>query len=161
MFFYNSGNVPKIGISLVVLIIAILYLVGMLYMFLTWQLSDVVSVMEKNCGLKALKKSKELIKGKMGIAFAMLVLNLLLGIPTLILIQKLAGFGIVARILFGILSLVLWSLFNLFVLVVQTVFYLVCKSNNYESIKDLSLDNDLGEYVTLDTEVTNLEQSLV
>ncbi|XP_057543339.1 uncharacterized protein LOC130821565 [Amaranthus tricolor] len=123
-----------------------------------WQLANVVSVMEKHYGFKALMRSKELIKGKMKTAFAILLVINLFALPIMKLIEHLNGFRLGQKIGLGIVCLVLWALFSLFGLVVHTIFYLVCKSYHHENI-DKSLLADhleavyLGEYVPLKAEV--------
>ncbi|KMT09156.1 hypothetical protein BVRB_6g132620 [Beta vulgaris subsp. vulgaris] len=163
MLFYKKGQDVQLGIVIPIigLIIAIPFTIGFFYMTMIWQLANIVSVLEKICGFKALIKSKELIKGKMGTAFALLLVMNICALPITVLQQKFGGFGIVERICFGISSLVLWTLIILFGLVVQTVFYLVCKSYHHESIDKSSLgdhlDEYLGEYVALKDESIQLE----
>lgn len=144
------------GMAILLLIITILFMVGFFYMTMIWQLANVVSVLEKNCGFKALKKSKELIKGKMGTSFAILLTINLCAMPIL-LVHKFAVFGIIGRICLEILSVVLFgTLLTLYGLVVQTIFYFVCKSHHRESIDESSLadhlDVYLGEYAPLKIE---------
>ncbi|XVE86524.1 hypothetical protein DITRI_Ditri18aG0040500 [Diplodiscus trichospermus] len=67
--FLGLGN---LGIAIFVVLL-ILYLSGFVYISLVWHLASVVSVLEDVYGIKAMKKSKALIKGKMGVAVAMFV----------------------------------------------------------------------------------------
>uniref|UniRef100_A0A7N0UB28 Transmembrane protein n=1 Tax=Kalanchoe fedtschenkoi TaxID=63787 RepID=A0A7N0UB28_KALFE len=143
----------------------VLYLAGLVYMSLVWQLASVVSVLEESYGLRALVKSKNLLKGKLVVpGFIFLVLNILAGVVQ-------SGFqmavvdaeeaGMVRRVAFGILTLLLLMGLILFWLVVQTVIYFVCKSYHHESI-DKSLLSDhlelyLGEYVPLKAGDVQLE----
>ncbi|CAO2821110.1 unnamed protein product [Amaranthus hypochondriacus] len=115
---------------------------------MVWQLGNIISVMEKDCGFKALKKSKEFLKGKMKTTFVILVVTdicdhfLVSG-----LIQRLAGNGIVGRI-FGIpAGVLLETLVSLFGCIVYTVFYLVCKSYHHERIEQSILGAQLDEYL--------------
>ncbi|KNA20592.1 hypothetical protein SOVF_050960, partial [Spinacia oleracea] len=72
IFFYKPERggrhlgTSQIGVLVIVLLISTLLILGFFYITMIWQLANVVSVMEKSCGFKALKKSKKLIKGKMG-----------------------------------------------------------------------------------------------
>ena len=67
------GVVPILGF-----ILSILFLIGFLarfvYIGIIWHLASVVSVLEDVYGIKAMKKSRNLIKGKMGLAVAFFVL---------------------------------------------------------------------------------------
>ncbi|KAA8538335.1 hypothetical protein F0562_027842 [Nyssa sinensis] len=65
----------------------ILYAVGFVYLTIVWQLASVVSVLEDAGGVKAMTKSKELIKGKM----------IGVGILCLLLLFKLFLFGLVIQ----------------------------------------------------------------
>lgn len=55
----------KSGGVVVFVVIAILYFIGFVYLTLVWQLASVVTVLEDSWGVRAMMKSKELIKGKM------------------------------------------------------------------------------------------------
>ncbi|XP_021850769.1 uncharacterized protein [Spinacia oleracea] len=119
---------------------------GISYMNMIWQLANVVSVLEKSRGFKALKRSKELIKGKMGTSFAMVLVILLCTIPNAVLVQKLAGFGTIESVCLEIFIAFWGTLITLYALVVQTVFYFVCKSYHRENIDKSSLADHLDEY---------------
>ncbi|KAL2906821.1 HTH-type transcriptional regulator EstR [Bienertia sinuspersici] len=147
------ANLVK-AIRIIGYIEGILFMIGFFYLAMIWQLANVVSVMEVNCGVKALIKSKELIKGKMGTSLAILLVMNFGATLIYIFIKELVGYGIVERIVVGILSLVVLTIFSLFALVAQTIFYLVCKSYHHESIDKSSLADQLdvyllGEYVPL------------
>ncbi|XP_021728063.1 uncharacterized protein LOC110695150 [Chenopodium quinoa] len=150
--FYKAG----IGMAIIGFIFATLAMVGLLFMVMIWQLANVISVLEKYYWFEALKKSRELIKGKMGTSFALLLVLNLLAMPFMVLLQKYYGFGIIERTCVGISIVVLGSLLTLNSLVAQTVFYFVCKSYHHESIDKFSLakhlDEYLGEYVPLKDE---------
>uniref|UniRef100_A0A5B7CCM6 Uncharacterized protein n=1 Tax=Davidia involucrata TaxID=16924 RepID=A0A5B7CCM6_DAVIN len=156
--------------AVVFFIILILYAVGFVYMTIVWQLASVVSVLEDSRGMKAMTKSKELIKGKMWIAIIIFFkLNL-----SLVVIQILFGrfvvhvhggssLGLFHRVGFGLLCLLLLFKLFLFGLVIQTVLYFVCKSYHHENIDKSTLSDHLevyllGEYVPLKTKDVQLEQ---
>ncbi|XP_021713870.1 uncharacterized protein LOC110681981 [Chenopodium quinoa] len=146
--FYVGGGQVGLGMGIIGFIFAILALVGFLIMVIVWQLANVVSILEKYYWFEALKKSRELIKGKMGTSFAILFVLNLVTMPFVVLVQKYYGFGIIERICFGYISIVLLgSLITLYGLVVQTVFYFVCKSYHHESIDKFSLAKHLDEYL--------------
>ena len=62
-------SIVTIGISsggvVVLVLITILYFIGFVYLTVVWQLASVVTVLEDSWGIRAMAKSKELIKGKM------------------------------------------------------------------------------------------------
>lgn len=151
----------QVGIYVIVGILTILFMVGFFYLVMVWQLANVISVMENEYGFKALKKSKKLIKGKLGIAFSILLVINICAILISEMIKKFVGVGLVVKISYGIPSVMLWSLVTLFSVVAQTIFYLVCKSYHRESI-DKSLLGDhldvfVGEYVPLKNEDIQLD----
>lgn len=157
------GQISIVGPLLLILFIAS-YLVGFLYITIIWHLATVVSVLEESYGLNAMTKSQDLIKGKLGVSFAIfLVIGFCFFTIQLmfeILVVQGEG-GIGDRIGYGIVSLVLLSILLLFGLIVQTIIYLVCKSYHHQNI-DKSLLADhlggyLGEYVPLKTKDVQLE----
>ncbi|KAK1435550.1 hypothetical protein QVD17_01316 [Tagetes erecta] len=151
--------------AVVLYLVLIIYLMGFVYMTVIWQLASVVSVLESSYGIKAMTKSKDLIKGNRVVAIAIFfLLNL-----SLILIQFLfdafvvhgSSLGAWKRVGFGVLCSVLLLAFFLFGLVIQTILYLVCKSYHHENIDkgDLSnhLESYLGEYEPLNGKDVQLE----
>ncbi|OWM67456.1 uncharacterized protein LOC116204133 [Punica granatum] len=152
--------------AVVMVILAILYLVGLVYMSIVWQLASVVSVLEEDYGIRAMAKSKNLIKGKTGISVvAFVVLNFLEWV-VLVLFKKFVVHGgmlrIPAKLGLGILSLAVLSGLFLFGLTMQTVIYFVCKSYHHENIDKSALSDHLevylGEYVPLTAKDVQLEQ---
>ncbi|XP_076887091.1 uncharacterized protein LOC143537116 [Bidens hawaiensis] len=152
--------------AIILYVVLIIYLMGFVYMTVIWQLASVVSVLESSYGIKAMTKSKDLIKGNRVVAIAVFfLLNL-----SFFLIQFLFEVFVVhgnsleawKRVGFGVLCLVLLLTFFLFGLVVQTILYLVCKSYHHENIDkgDLSnhLESYLGEYEPLNGKDVQLEQ---
>lgn len=161
LFYPNGKLVGNIGFC----IMLVIYLIGFAYISVIWHLASVISVLEDTYGIQAMMKSKELIKGKMGIAAAMfLVFNLcLVSIEALFEQSEVIDWrvGIVGKIGYGILCLVLLTLLLLFGLVVQTIIYFVCKSYHHENIDKSSLANHLeaylGEYVPLTSKDIQME----
>lgn len=150
----------RLAITIITTITIIVLSAGIIYITIFWQLANVISVMEDNCGFRAMKKSKELIKGKLGSGIAIMLLLGLFYVPTLLLNQQLLKkditVGIWTKILCTIIILILNPLVTLYSLVVQTVFYCVCKSYHHEKIDKSSLANHLeafrGVHVPLLTE---------
>uniref|UniRef100_A0A7N0URN0 Uncharacterized protein n=1 Tax=Kalanchoe fedtschenkoi TaxID=63787 RepID=A0A7N0URN0_KALFE len=146
--------------------LSILFFAGLVYMSVVWQLASVVSVLEDSYGLRAMVKSKNLLKGKLlAPSFIFLVLILLAGALQfgfeLVVVHGEGMYGMVQRAGFGILTLVLLLGLILFWLVVQTVIYFVCKSYHHENIDKSSLSDHLelylGEYVPLKARDVQLE----
>ncbi|EEF35752.1 uncharacterized protein LOC8263079 [Ricinus communis] len=144
----------------------IVYFVGLLYITIVWHLASVVSVLEEIYGIKAMIKSKNLIKGNIGVAVALFIMLgiCFLGIQLLFEIYMVFGWpeGLGIRIVVGILCLLLLFKLILFGLVIQTVLYFVCKSHHNENI-DKSILSDhleayLGDYVPLKAANVQMEQ---
>ncbi|EYU18031.1 hypothetical protein MIMGU_mgv1a013845mg [Erythranthe guttata] len=126
-----------IGGMAFVLVLSIPYFMGLLYITMIWHLASVVSVLEESYGLNAMRKSRGLIKGKMGISAAVFVVLGLsfFGIQHMFKIHVVFGHeGIVKRIVYGIICLVLLSISMLFQLIMETIVYFVCKSYHHENI---------------------------
>lgn len=115
------------------IIIFILAAVFLSYLAVVWNLAFVVSVLEEKCGIDALGRAAELVKGLKLCGF---FLNIVFGILSLVLIP---GFRLVnSKQLTTIrLSIVLLSvncswLIRMFALMAFTVFYYECKNNQGE-----------------------------
>ncbi|KAK9293264.1 hypothetical protein L1049_021255 [Liquidambar formosana] len=152
---WTSNASPGIGLTVFVLLL-ILYLMGLVYMSIIWQLASVVTVLEDSYGIQAMKRSKALVKGKMGVAIGIfLLLNLFFGgtLLTFEIFGVYAFEGIIIRMGFGIGCLLLLVWLILIGLTLQTVLYFVCKSYHHEIIDKSSLEYRLevylGEYVDL------------
>lgn len=120
-----------------VFICAAVYITTVLY------LSGVVSVLEqKYYGHSAMRKSKNLIKGKQMTALALVILYFIFSGGILgffwyaVVNGRGHGVGIAARAVYGTLLVVLLCFVNLLGLLTQCVFYFVCKSYHQESIDD-------------------------
>ncbi|KAK3211721.1 hypothetical protein Dsin_016427 [Dipteronia sinensis] len=143
-----SDTVAGVVVGVVILI---LYLVGLVYISVIWQLASVVSVLEDKYGLKAMKKSRVLIKGKMGVAVLTFILFVLCfgGIDFIferyVVIEW--SRNLLISILVAIGCVVLLVPVNLLSLVVATIIYFVCKSYHHENIDKSSLSDHLEEYL--------------
>ncbi|XP_047342133.1 uncharacterized protein LOC124945698 [Impatiens glandulifera] len=143
----TSVNIPFF------IIICIVFLLGFVYLNVVWQLTSVVSVLENYKGFKAMKKSKELIKGKFWLGFFVLLF------PELAMLAIETGFmfvwlsvdvlGVAGQILLGMLCVVLMVFVILYAFVIETVFYFVCKSYHNEDVDRPALANHLGDYEEL------------
>ncbi|KAG6660671.1 hypothetical protein CIPAW_03G121000 [Carya illinoinensis] len=153
-----------VGIAIVIVLL-ILYLIGLVYISIVWDLASVVSVLEDVYGLKAMIKSKALIKGKMGVAVAFFILiSVCLAAIELVFEYFVVldmGSNIAISIMVGILSFLFLVMVSLFGFVVQTFVYLVCKSYHHEDIDKPSLadhlEGYLGEYVRLRAPKDNVQ----
>ncbi|XP_020204476.1 uncharacterized protein LOC109789852 [Cajanus cajan] len=135
----SSGSVA----ILVFIVVVTLYLGGYVYLTAVWLLASVVTTLEGSYGFEAMVKSKELIKGKMGlsimIALKLNVLFFLILLITMVVVNgwELFGLGLMARTAFAIVCFLVLSHLLLLMLVIQTVLYFVCKSYHHE-IVDMS-----------------------
>lgn len=115
-------------------VVLILFFVGSLYITIIWHLAIVVSILEDNFyGIKAITKSRFLLRGKIGVAMGMLIISTVCSAAIDAIFQKFAlrelliqNVGI--RVGIGIICFLLELLLILFTLVVQAVIYYVCKS---------------------------------
>ncbi|KAK9292094.1 hypothetical protein L1049_020050 [Liquidambar formosana] len=143
----------------------IIYMMGLVYISIVWHLASVVTVLEDSCGIKAMVKSKALIKGKMGVAVVIFLLLMLCSIGIQVVFQLFVVFGLAPstgmRIFYGIGCLLLLIGLILFGLTIQTVVYFVCKSYHHENIDKSSLADHLevylGDYVPLKAKDVQLE----
>ncbi|GMH23972.1 hypothetical protein Nepgr_025815 [Nepenthes gracilis] len=164
--FYRGGEAGKTILALII----VFYFLGLVYISMIWQLAGVISVLEERKGFQAMKKSKDLIKGKMGVSFAIfLILNLCLGLIQFMFKHLFErddwSVWIGVKVGLGVIILNLLSMIFLFQLVVQTVIYFVCKSYHHENIDKHSLADHLevylGDYVPLKAQDIQLEQVYV
>ena len=157
----TSGTVPStpsIPVIIILLILGGIILLGTLYMGLVWQLANIVSVLEDVHGIQAMKKSRNLIKGKTGLSAAVLVV---LSLCYLVIDQGfkasvVRGESVWGKILHACLWAMVVSMFSLFGLVIQTIIYFVCKSyhgeNTHKSSLALHLEVFLKDYDQLDSQ---------
>ncbi|KAJ4976224.1 hypothetical protein NE237_001330 [Protea cynaroides] len=156
-------------LSLVVLIVAIdtnslllflfsliavftLFLVVHVYITALWHLASVVSVLEPIYGIAAMRKSKELLKGKTQMA-AVLVFGYLSicgaigGVFGSLVVHGGEDYGVFVRIVTGGFLVNVLVIVNLIGLLVQSVFYYVCKSYHHQGIDKSALFDHLGGYL--------------
>lgn len=161
LLFYSSYT----AVAIAWVVFLILYFVGVVYMTMIWQLASVVTVLEDLFGFRAMKKSKELIKGKTLVAAVVFSVLMVFGFLTTLTFQtQVVGgesLGMFHRAAFGIMSSLLLCMLTVFGLVVHTVIYFVCKSYHHENIDKSALSDHLevylGDYVPLMTKDVQLE----
>lgn len=149
-------------------IMAIVYVVGSVYLSVIWHLASVITVLEDSYGVKAMLKSKDLLKGKMRIALVFFFkFNLSLGVLNFIFKKFVVHgnhhmyLGMLYRVGVGFLCLLLLFTLMLFGLVIQTIIYFVCKSYHHENIDKSALSDHLevylGEYEPLKSKDVQME----
>ncbi|OUZ99443.1 hypothetical protein BVC80_1801g12 [Macleaya cordata] len=136
--------------------------IGLAYINVVWHLASVISVLQKSYGRKALKKSMNLIKGKIWASLAMFTTLEICGSGILAIFSVLVVYGsivgTVGRVGVGILCYLLLPIYFHFALVIQTVVYFVCKSYHHEGIDKLAEDLEIS-FVPLDMDKdAHLEQ---
>ncbi|PRQ24914.1 hypothetical protein RchiOBHm_Chr6g0277711 [Rosa chinensis] len=166
LLYSNSGD-GGLAFFITFIFLLILYAIGFVYMTIIWQLASVVSVLEETKGIKAMIKSKKLLRGNMWVAsiifFKIVALAYVIQFSFQALVVDGWVFGIMGRIGFGVLLLLLLLKLILFLLVIQTVLYFVCKSYHHENIDKSALSYHLeviylGDYVPLKSKDVQLEQ---
>ncbi|KAI3879235.1 hypothetical protein MKW98_028802 [Papaver atlanticum] len=131
-------------------ILLIPYSIGAIYISLVWYLASVISILEDIRGIKAVKKGKDLLKGKIWVAFITTIplqicnMGFVYAFRSRVVNGESLAMG--GRVSLGILCLVLLVIFFHFGLVIQTIIYFVCKSYHNENIDMSSLADHLDGY---------------
>ncbi|OVA07162.1 hypothetical protein BVC80_1289g83 [Macleaya cordata] len=147
-----SSHVHRIILTVIVTISLMFYLMGFTYINVIWHLASVASILEEDdqlCGIKAMKKSKALIKGKLWVSsiICIIIYSFLVMIQVCSLrIAVKTTWGLLSKVMFGILCLFVSLLVILVGLVIQSVIYFVCKSYHGENIDKTRLGNHLKAY---------------
>ncbi|KAJ8541571.1 hypothetical protein K7X08_002387 [Anisodus acutangulus] len=155
-------------VRFVVVIMGIVYVVGSVYLSVIWHLASVITVLEDSYGVKAMLKSKDLLKGKMRIALIFFFkFNVSLGVLNFVFKKFVVHgnhhmhLGMLYRVGVGLLCLLLLFKLMLFGLVIQTIIYFVCKSYHHENIDKSALSDHLevylGEYEPLKSKDVQME----
>ncbi|OMO95892.1 hypothetical protein CCACVL1_05195 [Corchorus capsularis] len=134
------------------LIILVLFLGVHVYITALWHLASVVSVLEPLYGLGAMKKSYELLQGRVKMAFILVfgylaICGLIGGIFGTVVVHGGESYGVFARIVVGGFLVGVLVIVNLVGLLVQSVFYYVCKSYHHQGIDKIALHDHLGGYL--------------
>ncbi|XP_026437776.1 uncharacterized protein LOC113335993 [Papaver somniferum] len=125
-----------------IICLTIPYFIVFLYMTTVWNISMVISILEKDYGRKALVKSMRLIKGKIWvssfifIAVEVIFTGMSIGFYSMVLGRK--KLNLVGKIFVGIIWYLLSAYFLHFYLVIQAVVYFVCKSYHNEDISNVA-----------------------
>ncbi|KAL6542659.1 hypothetical protein OROHE_010179 [Orobanche hederae] len=146
-------DTQNVFLFLLTLVVVFLMFLGVhVYISALWHLASVLSVVEPVYGFAAMKKSYELLKGKVGMGFVLVfgylaicgVINLLFGS---IVVHGGEDYGVLMRIMMGGFLVGLLVIVNLVGLLVQSVFYYVCKSYHHQGIDKNALYDHLGGYL--------------
>lgn len=135
-----------------IIIIALLFLVVHVYITALWHLASVVSVLEPVYGFSAMKKSYELLKGRVRYAAGLVCGYLALcgiigGVFSVVVVHGGDTYGVFSRIVIGGFLVGVLVIVNLLGLLVQSVFYYVCKSYHHQGIDKSALHDHLGGYL--------------
>ncbi|XP_021747482.1 uncharacterized protein LOC110713333 [Chenopodium quinoa] len=129
-----------------------LFLFVHVYITALWHLASVVSVLEPIYGFAAMKKSYELLQGKVLMAGVfvfgyLLICGLISGTFAAIVVHGDSNKSVFVRILVGGFLVGVLVIVNLVGLLVQSVFYYVCKSYHHQGIDKTALHDHLGGYL--------------
>ncbi|KAK1280850.1 hypothetical protein QJS04_geneDACA018545 [Acorus gramineus] len=129
-----------------------LFLIVHVYITALWHLASVISVLEPVCGLAAMRKSRELLRGRTRMAAALVFFYLSAcgfvgGVFGTVVVRGGEDYGVFTRILVGGLLVGVLVVVNLVGFLVQSVFYYVCKSYHHQSIDKSALYDHLGGYL--------------
>ncbi|KAI3922968.1 hypothetical protein MKW92_006745 [Papaver armeniacum] len=131
------------------IIFCFIYFLVCLYVTALWHLASVISVVEPNVyGLAAMKKSKQLLRGRTGIA--VLLVNFYLSDTWFV--EKAFGYGMqfpvhfAVKLFLGLLCLFMLVAVNLTGLLVQSVFYFACKAHHNQVVDKKVLYDHLCGY---------------
>ncbi|KAI3950055.1 hypothetical protein MKW98_008500 [Papaver atlanticum] len=139
-FFYLIDTIPKLNnvIATMFAIIYIFFVTGVdVYIVAFWNLANVILALEPNVhGLSAMKRSKQLLRGKTIIA-TFLVLVYLLATFTILFIVGLVmviNIHIIIRILLVVFCVIIMAGVNFLGLIGQSILYYACKSYHNQVI---------------------------
>ncbi|KAL5977486.1 hypothetical protein ACLOJK_021833 [Asimina triloba] len=146
----DSGHEGALIFSLIILLT--LFIVAHVYITAIWHLASVISVLEPVYGFAALRKSRELLRGKTRDAAALVFGYLLLcaiisSVFSSVVVHGGGDYGIMAKVVVGGVCVGLLVVVNLVGLLVQSVFYYVCKSFHHQGIDKSALYDHLGGYL--------------
>ncbi|KAK1257269.1 hypothetical protein QJS04_geneDACA022928 [Acorus gramineus] len=129
-----------------------LFLIVHVYITALWHLASVISVLEPVCGLAAMRKSRELLRGRTRMAAALVFFYLSAcgfvgGVFGTVVVRGGEDYGVFTRILVGGFLVGVLVVVNLVGFLVQSVFYYVCKSYHHQPIDKSALYDHLGGYL--------------
>ncbi|KAK8557733.1 hypothetical protein V6N13_008119 [Hibiscus sabdariffa] len=151
--FFLAVNTQRVVFSFLAFVVILVLFLGVhVYITALWHLASVVSVLEPIYGLAAMKKSYELLKGRVNMA-CMLVLGYLAicavigGTFGSVVVHGGERYGAFWRVVVGGFLVGVLVIVNLVGLLVQSVFYYVCKSYHHQGIDKSALHDHLGGYL--------------
>ncbi|XP_031476958.1 uncharacterized protein LOC116248353 [Nymphaea colorata] len=152
IFVDNDDDSFSLGIVLVIFFLGVFFGFLHIYIAAIWHLASVISVLEDSYGLAAMKKSRELLKGKMALAgmlvFVYLVACAIIGmIFSNVVVRGGEEYSTGVKFIVGFVLVGLLVLVNLVGLLVQSVFYYVCKAYHHQGIDKSALYDHLGGYL--------------
>ncbi|PKA55300.1 hypothetical protein AXF42_Ash003937 [Apostasia shenzhenica] len=152
-----SPSPNSLSFLLVLSLLLAAFLAAHVFISALWHLASVVSVVEPLCGLEAMRKARQLLRGRSRMAAVLVTGYLsacgLIGWAFRALVVKgpseegSAGLSIPAKILVGGALVAVLVLVNLVALLAQSVFYYVCKSYHHQMIDKSALYDHLGGYL--------------
>ncbi|KAI3855226.1 hypothetical protein MKX03_026084 [Papaver bracteatum] len=132
-----------------IFIFALIYLLVHYYVLALWNLDSVISVVEPNLyGLASMKKSKQLLQGRVKVALELVNLYF----TATLIVRMVSGYAMqfpvhfMVKLLLGLLCFFLLVSVNLTSLLVQSVFYFSCKSHHNQVVDNKVLYDHLCGY---------------
>ncbi|MCL7048584.1 hypothetical protein MKW94_021403 [Papaver nudicaule] len=144
-----SAKINGALLLVIIFIFDVIYDLVHIHVTALWHLASVISVLEPNVyGLAAMKKSKQLLRGRTDIAFELASLYLLATwmIEFVFELVMQLPVHIMVTLLLGLLCLLMLVAVNLTGLLVQSVFFFACKSHHNQVVDKKLLYDHLGGY---------------
>ncbi|KAK1361360.1 hypothetical protein POM88_045834 [Heracleum sosnowskyi] len=142
-----NGGIASLFLSFIVLIG---WIVGFVYITTVLQLASVVTILEESHGVEAMKRSRNLTKGKFRVVLSIsFILNVVVWTIHFVFynfVSQGIALGMWRRAIVGFVCLAVLVTVYLYGLVLQTITYFVCKSYHNEIIDKATLSQHLGEY---------------
>eukprot|EP00250_Pteridium_aquilinum_P009004 c18375_g1_i1 orf=586-1575(-) len=139
-------------------LVSFFFLAVLFHFTCIFNLASVVSVLEDSYGIKALKKSNLLVKGKRMVAYILYGLYLIFSSAIVIGFDFASVMSSVAlQVLIAIIFAFILAFVDQLGIVVFTILYFTCKAFHHESIDMLALSEHLGAYAG---EYVNLRASV-
>ncbi|KAE8671132.1 Detected protein of confused Function [Hibiscus syriacus] len=151
--FFIAVDTQNVVLSFFAFIVILILLLGLhVYITALWHLASVVSVLEPIYGLAAMKKSYELLKGRVNMACVLVfgylaICAVIGGTFGTVVVHGGERYGMFRRISVGGFLVGVLVIVNLVGLLVQSVFYYVCKSYHHQGIDKSALHDHLGGYL--------------
>ncbi|KAI3926656.1 hypothetical protein MKW98_014303 [Papaver atlanticum] len=145
-----SVHIYKSAVIIFGIPMLIFIMIGAMCITLVWFLASVISILEDVSGIEAMKKGKNLIKGKIWISWRIYFTfqSFCAAVQFAFRYHVVHGdsLALVVRLSLGICYLLLLVIFIHFGIVTQTIVYFVCKSHHKENIDKSSLADHLDGY---------------